>query len=650
MTPKARHRRRRDTPYRVLTSPGAPADERRDAELEASRRASRNASGLVHPDDLKRVMRWQERLSKAAEPRMRPPGVAKVSLPLDEPLLSRARLSLVRPVGLDFGQLREIVKQDVTLRAIIGTRNAQVQRFLRPSTEEWKPGFNLRFKDRARDVTDDDQARLNWLRQWLMNCGAEFDPRARRRLKRPGLRDFVALHLTDSLTLDAAPIEIVPTASGRPHGFVAVDGGRVFLTESIEGVETLPWAEHVHLPSPGEIQAVLAFEGRAVDVYTYEDLMYPVRRPSTSPAQFGYGQPEAEELLGTVTAFLNAMSLNARGFTHNSIPQGLITLFGDFNDEDIEELKSEWEAYVTGVSNRWRLPILFSQDRESGATYTPVGAQFSEMMFERWMTFLVAIKCALYLIDPEEINFSAFTNKPATLAGSDTEERLASSKDKGLWPLLAWLGDTLNELLYLVDPDVELYWTGLESDQQAKKQEAEKAMLYGEYRQSMGMAATGVDELDNAPMNPSMMGIYNMVLQMRQAQANPAQMDATAMDPAAPQGEEVAQLGPEALSELKRQGIDPRAQKMFSGHQQDIDGDGEAEHGVDLNADGEPDVWHDVDPETGRQQFLDHEGNRWEVADYEPEAPEQPGATVAKAASPLGDPAGPVAPELEVWP
>lgn len=548
----------------------APPDEREDALLQAAREVAPVAKALPVRDIL-RMAAYAQPLTKAYEPpREDLARMAKVVLPLEGS--QGQTVWLTRPVGLDFPQLRRIVQEDPVLKAIIWTRIHQVQRFLRPSAQEWKPGYRIRFRDRRRRVSPEDQARLAWLESYVLSCGAEFDPRRRRALRRDNLWDWAAKHLQDSLSLDAAPVELIATPSGRTHGWVHVDGGSVYLvdplqTESLTEVPELHRRYGLEVPDTSEVIAVLAREGRVVAWYTHEELLYRVRRPRTESWALGYGQPEPEDLIRIVTGFLNALILNLRGFSHNSIPKGILTIFGDFTEEDIEQFKAEWDAYVSGLSNRWRVPVLFAtggEGTQAGASFIPIGNEFNEMYFAKWMTFLVAIKAALYGMDPEEINFESFTARPSTLSGSDTEERLASSKDKGLWPLLQFLRTTLNEILYTVDPEVELDWTGLEVDQQASRQDEEKMLTLGEYRQRRGEPLLGDPVLDNAPMSPALQTIYMHALQAKQ-----------------------------------------QAQAPLEGQEQEGDGqEGEAKESP------------------GPGEYEDEEGGRWRAHEPEPEEPE----------------------------
>ncbi len=519
---------------RVAATPDAPADERAEAVAAAARELAPMAKAVP----VNEVMRWAQAFAPKEIPGQKLQRMARVSLDLEDP--NARTVWLVRPVGLDWPQLRSIVREDPVLKSVIWTRISQVQRFLRPSLQEWKPGYRIRFRDRHRKTTPEDRARISWLEQYVLNAGAEFDPRKRRALRRDNLWDWTSKHLQDSLTLDAAPVELIPTPSGRTHGWVHVDGGMVYLVDPNYGAtDREPPSLHqrygLDIPDPTEVVAILAHEGRVQAWYTHDDLLYRVRRPRSEALALGYGQPEPEDLIRIVTGFVNALTLNLRGFTHNSIPKGVLTVWGDFNEQDIEQFRMEWDAYVTGLSNRWRMPVMISSDAQNaGVSFVPIGQDFNEMYFARWMTFLVAIKAALYGMDPEEINFESFSARPSTLSGSDTEERLASSKDKGLWPLLQFLGQTLNEILYTVDPEVELYWTGLEQDQQLAKADEEKMLTLGEFRRSRGESEPESPILANAPMNPALLSVYQLALQQEQQEQAQAQGV-----PPEPQGGEV---------------------------------------------------------------------------------------------------------------
>ncbi|RTI05551.1 hypothetical protein CSW26_09295 [Thermus scotoductus] len=270
--------------------------------------------------------------------------------------------------------------------------------------------------------------------------------------------------------------------------------------------------------APEEVKAVESQDGRVVHWFRRDQLLYRVRNPRPDVWGQGYGIAEPELMIRVITGFLNVMTFNLKSYEENHIPKGFLTLFGDFREEDIEEFKAEWAAYVAGVSNAWRLPVLISRDREAGAQFTPTGVNPSEMHFVKWTSFLVAIQCALYGIDPEEIGFESFSSRTSSLNDASIESKLASSRDKGLYPLLQHLEATVNTILAGVDPAVEFYWTGFQDPKEVWERDR-LALTYGELRQRLGLPTGRYPILDDAPLNPSLLSVYMQAVQANTPEA-----------------------------------------------------------------------------------------------------------------------------------
>lgn len=573
-----------------------PEDERRAARAAEARHVAPAARDLLRLG-LVSQFETQARQSGLLAKSMPSRGVAMARLRTGD--VSRSGLILQRPVGLTFEQLREVVARDVTLDLIVGRRTRQVQRFMVPSADDWRPGFRLKFEDPRRDVTDADADRIRLMTKVLLNCGLEFKPSARRALKRDKLKDYTAKVTRDSLTMDASPTELTRTLGGRVHGWSAVDGGLVYLTDPDEGLgqgyegwqPELNGLARVDWGSPEDVIAVYAKDGTPNAFYTHENLLYPIRNVTSDERWMGYGQPEPEVLLGTVTAFLNAMTMNARSISDNSIPPGLLMLFGDFEEEDVEALKAEWKRDVSGPNNRFRLPLMVGREGEAGAEFVNTGAQVTELMYANWITLNMAIKCGKYGMDPVEIGFDSFSaNGKSSLSGDDTEERLTSGNDSGLHPLVTWHFDNLNELLQEIDEDLVAEPTGLDISKEDVIERQKMTLTWGELRRRAGESIDDIpDELLNAPYDPGIQTVYTQTLQ-RQA------------------GADGAPGGPP------------------TGEQRDVDGDGVSEQGIDQDGDGKADAWQDVGPQ-GQTRMLDHQGNLMQVEHPEPQpAGQQPPA------------------------
>ena len=174
---------------------------------------------------------------------------------------------------------------------------------------------------------------------------------------------------------------------------------------------------------------------------------------------------------------------------------------------------------VRGVGNAHNLPVLVSKDQESAASFESFGEPASDVMFSKWMTFLTSIACAIYTIDPSEINFESFSSDKSSLSGSDTAQRLAASRDKGLVPLLSYFANLFNEFVVQEWGDKYIFeWTGLEPKDPAQEWEADKLVLsVNEVRAKRGNGeAPG--EWGNAPLNPSLITGWQAERQAEQQQ------------------------------------------------------------------------------------------------------------------------------------
>lgn len=404
-----------------------------------------------------------------------------------------------RPGQFTFDAMRAMVEQTPILNAVIMTRQRQVARFCRPQKGGKGPGFKIASKEKLENIDENEQATIKLLEQFVMNSGWETKPRQRMRLKRDNFPNFMAKLVRDSLTMDSMAIETEwkRDKSLGLDGLYAVDGATIRLC-SEEGYR-----------GDDEIFALQVVQGQIRAAYTYDDLVYVPRNPRTDVIAGGYGLAETELLIRVVTGFLNAFTYNTKFFDSNALPRGVLNLFGNYADEDIQAFKRYWNGMVKGINNAWTLPVMVSKDQESAAKFEAFGEQASEIMFAKWMTFLGSIICAIYGIAPDEINFESFTSGNSSLSGDDTEEKLAFSKDKGLRPLLSYLEGTLSE--YVIGEFSDKYafeWTGLDEEDEKQVWERKKmTRTVNEIRAEDGVEAAD-GKWGDAPLNPSLVGAW----------------------------------------------------------------------------------------------------------------------------------------------
>lgn len=512
-----------DTARSVAFNPGAPADERLDAQRELQQSTMPTAmSDLLPRSELQPVIdyineQWEDaQLAKSlARPNVIPfPSTAiKERLPGQQSVyLDDLRINVQgdwydKPSQFGFDSMRMMVDQTPILGAVIMTRIRQVQRFCRVNESGRGPGFRITTKSRDSEISDDDRKSIEALQGFFTNCGWEHRPRARARLKRDNLPGLMAKLVRDSLTMDSAPIETEwkRDKSLGLDGLYAVDGSTIRLCTE-QGYQ-----------GDDEIFALQVVQGQIRAAYTYDDLIYVPRNPRADIMVGGYGLGETELLIRVVTGLLNAFSYNTKFFDSNSIPKGMLHLSGNYDSKDIQSFKRYWNGMVRGVNNAWALPVMVSKDQESKAAFEKFGVDVNEIMFAKWMTFLTSIICAIYSIAPDEINFESFTSGASSLSGSDTEEKLNASTDKGLNPLLTHFENLFTD--YVVGEYGDKYcfrWTGIERENEDRDWEADKLTLtVNELRARRGDPAIDAAWGD-APLNPTLQSAWQAEQQQGQ--------------------------------------------------------------------------------------------------------------------------------------
>lgn len=483
------------------------------AELQKSVKPT--SSDLIPADQLAPIIEWMKEQAEEQEfnkalsrqnvipfpsraAREKEPGMQSVYI--DDTTVGMHGDYFEKPGAFGFDAMRQMVDQTPILSSIILTRIRQVQRFCRTQENGKGPGFEIRLRDREANVGADEKQSIQLLQDFFTNCGWETNPRARARLKRDNFTSFLTKLTRDSLTMDSAPIETEFKRDKKlgMDGFYAVDGSTIRLCTE-QGYQ-----------GDDEIKALQVVSGQLRSVYTFDDLIYVPRNPRTDVQVGGYGFSETELLIKVVTNFLNAMTYNGKFFDSNSIPKGLLHLSGNYDNKDLAAFKRQWNGMVKGINNAWSMPVMVSKDQESKASFENFGVDIDEMAFAKWMVFLTSIACAIYGISPDEINFESFSAKTGGgLAGNDTEEKLASSKDKGLRPLLSYFEDTFSDFIVADFSDKYVFrFAGLDEEDEKQKFEREKLTLTVNEMRAQDNLPKITQQWGDAPLNPSLIGAW----------------------------------------------------------------------------------------------------------------------------------------------
>lgn len=357
------------------------------------------------------------------------------------------------PTYLTYDTLRQVSERDTYVAPIILTRIDQVNTFARPQPNKYSVGFVIRprYGDKKRRLSAGEKDRVERLQMLILHTGRDQNN------GRDGLRQFIAKFVRDSLTYDQACFESVRTRGGGVYSFHAVSSDTIRTATPKQMRGTPPRRRDLR----SEIAFVQLINSSITAEFTRDEMAFCVRNPRSHVKTYGYGFPEIEALITTITSHLWAEEWNRRMFSQGATIKGILNVKGNVPQAQFEAFKRMWHSQIAGVQNAWKTPILNSEEVQ----WSPLQLSNTEMGYQMWMDYLCKITCALYRIDPAEINFDLRGGAgQAPVFMSTNEAQQKASKDRGLQPLLDFVADALNRhIVWKIDPHFELAFVGLDA-------------------------------------------------------------------------------------------------------------------------------------------------------------------------------------------
>ena len=412
-----------------------------------------------------------------------------------------------RRYSLTYEVLKRIPQQLSLISAILQTRCNQVASFAVPFRYTKSLGFAIKHKNPARLTTKGEREFIQSLEQFIYNCGAP-DPNPHSAVAREDFETFLKKIVRDSLMYDQACFEVVPDRKGMPYEFLAVDSSTVRIaannldmdfstatrannklyTGAVPAViqPNATWPNmgmpyktlQVRNPELHDIPAFIQIvNGQIRNTYTRSELAFGVRNPRSDIYVQGYGYGELEQLITIVTAHLYAEEYNRRFFMQGSAPKGILNFRGDnLTPDQLEGFRRQWRANVEGVENSWRTPIM---QAEQGVEWINLHPSNQEMEYGQWMEYLIKITCAVFLIDPAELNFDMHGGVQQTpLFESSQEWKLKASRDRGLKPMLRFIAKLINQhVVSKIDDNFTFDFVGLDELTEQEKHELRKEQV-----------------------------------------------------------------------------------------------------------------------------------------------------------------------------
>jgi len=373
-----------------------------------------------------------------------------------------------RPSALTYDTLRQMSSRNTVIAAIIQVRVNQVGQFARPQQGRYDKGYKVVLRDRRddkRSMSPEEQMQAAEIERMLETTGRLLPDE--KPSSRDSFRTFMKKATRDVLIYDQFCFEKIRDRKGRISRFKALP------SETIRPA-VIDW-EHTDAALLHEsVTHVQVWEDTVMAEFSPDDIAWCVMNPRSDLRSNSFGYSFIEQLTNLITSWLYGFEYNTRFFTQGSAIKGILNVKGAIPDRQLKAFRRMWYSMVTGVQNSWRTPILNSDDLQ----WIPMHSTNREMEYSAWMDWLTKLTCAVFGIDPVEINFQfGNTGQTSSLNTSDNEKALTESKDKGLRPLMEHLSDCINShIIWEINPDFEFVFAGLD----AKSEQSERDGLIAE--------------------------------------------------------------------------------------------------------------------------------------------------------------------------
>jgi phage portal protein BeeE len=394
-----------------------------------------------------------------------------------------------RPSALTYETLRHMAIQNTVIAAIINLRVHQVAAFYRPQQGRYDKGYRIILRDRRdkkKGMTTIEQKEAERIERMIEMTGILLPG------EKPGDRDnfrsFSKKFVRDTLTYDQACVELIRDRVGRVSRFIMLPSETI--RPAVSDIEHMEPAE-----LRNRVSHVQVYENTIIAEFSPDDLAWCVMNPRSDLRTNGFGFSPIEQIVRLVSSWLFGFEYNTRFFTQGSAIKGLLNIKGAIPDRQMRAFRRMWYSMVTGVSNAWKTPILNSEDVQ----WINMHSTNREMEYAGWMDWLTKLICAIYGVDPLEINFifsASGRASGAMFSSRPNQAEVTESKDKGLRPIVTHIEDNLNQrVIWDLNPDFEFAFTGLDAKAEEKEREARLAEVKAVKTVNEGRADLDYDPL-----------------------------------------------------------------------------------------------------------------------------------------------------------
>ncbi len=333
--------------------------------------------------------------------------------------------------------------------------------------------------------------------------------------------DLLAPLWEDFACINRPSVEIIRAVydPNRIVGFRPIDGGLIF--------ETFRWMELWCRDNPGWFQGYdkgelvaggawralevisekvghdisraeycLVREGMLEAVFEDRDIIVAPIQSSTDVREAGYPPSYVEDAIDIVMAHLNAHEFNTRHFTTGSMTEAVLGVSGDIHEDDIAAFADQLGEATKGVRRAHTIPIM-PLPVDGTIQMINLKANNKDMLFEGWMSLLIALCTATYRMDPSTINAKGWDGgRSGGLGEPSQDKKIDLAQEEGLHGDFEHLRDgILNRMAASCHPDlmvIQEYGTiDLQQEGSAFETSARVYRTRNEIRLEAGLAPIG---------------------------------------------------------------------------------------------------------------------------------------------------------------
>jgi phage portal protein BeeE len=369
-----------------------------------------------------------------------------------------------RPSALTYETLRQMSISNTVIAAIIKLRTDQVSAFCRPQQGQYDRGYRVILRDRRdkqKGMSTGEQKEAEAIERFLETTGLLLPNE--KPSDRDSFRSFAKKATRDTLTYDQWCWEKIRDRRGRPSKFIALPSESI--RPAVADVEHMDAAE-----LRSRVSHVQVYENQVIAEFSTDDIAWCIQSPRSDLRANGFGFSPIEQVIRLTTAWLFGFEYNTKFFTQGSAIKGLINIKGAIPDRQLRAFRRMWYSMISGVQNAWKTPIVNAEELQ----WISMHSTNREMEYGSWMDWLTKLICAIYGVDPIEINFiyGASTGGSSMFSSRPNQGEVIESKDKGLRPLLTHIEDHINQhMIWEINPDFEFSFTGYDAKAEDKENE-----------------------------------------------------------------------------------------------------------------------------------------------------------------------------------